>query len=159
MPTNLKEALGTRTTITITADSLASSATAGRQSTYVDNSTDLFPGALVTAKLTYPNSAPAAHKGVYVFAYGHDGTDYDGGCTGSDAAYTFNDITTLGQNLKQVAFITMIQNQQQVVTFGVGAAWSDGLPSRWGLVLLNYSGQTLSTGCTFFYRGAYMTGS
>jgi len=158
--TTFKEALGTRTQITWTLDSLASSATAGRESAVVDNSGDLFDEVLVTMVLPYPNSAPANHLGVYVFAYGYDGTTYDGYATGSDAAYTFDDITTKGQNLPQVAFITCIQNKTARKTFGLASAFGGaGLPSKWGLVALNYSGQTLSTSCTAYYRGLYKTGA
>lgn len=150
-------AYGSRTQITWTLDSLASSATAGRESTAVDNSSNLYLDALVTVVLTYPNSAPANHKGVYIFAYGYDGTSYDGYATGSDAAYTFDDITANGQNLKQIGFMTMIQNKTQKATFSIASAFGGVLPRGWGLVALNYSGQTLSTSCTAYYRGITTT--
>lgn len=157
MPSDIKEAIGSRTQITWTLDSLASSATAGRESTAVDNSSNLFDDALVTIVLPYPNSAPANSKGIFIFAYGYDGTTYDGYATGSDAAYTFDDITANGQNLKQLGFITAIQNKTLRATFAVASAFGGVLPRGWGLVALNHSGQTLSTSCTAYYRGKYGT--
>lgn len=155
---SIKLAYGSRTAITWTLNSLASSATAGRESTVVDNTSDLFEDALVTIVIDYPNSAPANDLGLYIFAYGYDGTDYDGYATGTDAAYTFDDITANGQNLKQVGFMTMIQNKIQKATFAIAPAFGGVLPNKWGLVGLNYSGQTFdSSGCTAYYRGVYHT--
>lgn len=152
-----KLAYGSRTSITCTLDSLASSATAGRQSDRVDNSSNKYLDAIVDVKIVYPNSAPANHKGIYVFAFGYDGTNNDGYAGASDAAYTFDDITTTGQNLKPLGFITAVQNKTQIAKFNVAAAFGGVLPPGWGLVFLNYSGQTLSSGCTVAYTAVYAT--
>lgn len=151
---DIKIAYASRAQITITLASLASSATAGRESTYVDNATNLYDDALVTLDIVFPNSAPANHKGVYIFGYGYDGSDYGGYATGSDAAYTFDDITTTGQNLPLLKFVTMVQNKTQKCQFTVAAGFGGILPLRWGLVALNYSGQTLTSG-EAYYQGIY----
>src|SRR5438093_2203294 len=69
---NVKTAYGTTATaITITLTSLASSATAGRQSTPVDNTSNLFLDALVQVQLTVPTGGSSANDKcayVYVFA-------------------------------------------------------------------------------------------
>lgn len=141
-------------TITLTSDSLASSTTAGRESTVVDNSSNLYLDALVTFKIVYPNSAPANHKGIYVFAYAWDGTDYTYPCTGSDAAVTLDDITSTAYQLPQIGFIPAVQNKTLYSRpFSVAAGFGGVLPKKWGIVVLNYSGQTLSTGNTCRYIG------
>lgn len=151
-------AYGTATTISLTSDSLASSATAGRESTVVDNSSNLYLDALVTFKIVYPNSAPANHKGIYVFAYAWDGTDYTYPCTGSDAAVTLDDITTTAYQLAQIGFIPAVQNKTLYSRpFSVASAFGGVLPKKWGVAILNYSGQTLSTGNTCRYQGITTT--
>lgn len=158
MATN-KITYATAATITITLDSLASSATAGRESTLVDNTTNLYLDALVTFKIVYPNLAPANHKGIYVFAYGWDGTDYTYPVAGTgDAAVTLDDITTTAYQLPQIGFIPCVQNKTlKSRPFSVAAAFGGVLPQKWGIVALNYSGQTLSTACTARYVGIYNT--
>ena len=150
---DIKSKYGTATSITCTINSLASSSTAGRESTAVDNTTNLYLDALVTVKLVYPNLAPANDKAVYIWAYGWDETNYTGGCTGSDAAYTRDDPTVL-------RLIGVVPTPTQNKTyyggpFSVAAAFGGILPSKWGIVVQNYSGQTLSTGCTATYVGIH----
>ena len=147
------------TTITITTDSLASSTTAGRESTLVDNTTTLYLDALVTFKIVYPNLAPANHRGVYVFAYAYDGTDYTYPCAGTgDAGVTLDDITTTAYQLPQIGFIPCVQNKTlKSRPFSVASAFGGVLPSKWGIAVLNYSGQTLSTGNTCRFVGITTT--
>jgi hypothetical protein len=98
MSADIKARYGTSNqAITITINSLASSATAGRASTAVDNSSNLFLDALVTVKISFPNLAVANDQAVYVYAYGTSdgGTTYTGAITGTDAAYTMDDPTVL----------------------------------------------------------------
>jgi len=151
----INTAYATAATITITTDSLASSATAGRESTVVDNTANLYLDALVTFKIVYPNSAPANHRGIYVFAYAYDGTDYTYPAAGTgDAAVTLDDITTTAYQLPQIGFIPAVQNKTlKSRPFSVASAFGGILPSKWGIVVLNYSGQTLSTGNTCRYVG------
>lgn len=151
---DIKIAYASRAQLTWTLASLGSSATAGRESTAIDNTTNLYDDALVTLDIVYPNSAPANHLGMYVFGYGYDGSDYGGYATGSDAAYTFDDITAKGQNLPMLRFVTMIQNKTQKCQFTVAAGFGGVLPLKWGLVALNYSGQTLTSG-EAYYQGIY----
>jgi hypothetical protein len=84
MSADIKARYGTSNqAITITINSLASSATAGRASTAVDNSSNLFLDALVTVKISFPNLAVANDQAVYVYAYGTSdgGTTYTGAIT------------------------------------------------------------------------------
>lgn len=156
MTTTTKMAYAARAAITCTIDSLASSATVGRESTVVDNTTNLYLDALVFCKIVYPNSAPANDKAVYVYSYAWDGDGtplYTEGCSGSDAGFTRRDPTSL-------RLIGVIPTPTQNVTyyggpFSVAAAWGGVLPGKWGLVFINYSGQTLSTSCTVSYIGVH----
>ena len=146
-------------TITITTDSLASSTTAGRESTVVDNTTNKYLDALVTFKIVYPNLAPANYTGLFVFAYAWDGTDYTSPAAGTgDAAVTLTNITTTAYQLPQIGFIPMVQNSTiRSRPFSVASAFGGILPQKWGIVVLNYSGQTLSTGNTCRYVGITQT--
>jgi hypothetical protein len=139
--------------ITITLNSLASSATAGRESTYVDNATNLYLDALVTVIISFPNLAPANDQAIYVYAYGtaDGGSNYTGGVTGSDAAYTMDSQTPL----KLIGTIpTPTQNKTYKGTFSVAAGFNGILPERWGIYVRNYGGQTLSaSGNSAHYQG------
>ena len=153
---DIKSKYGARAAITCTIDSLASSATVGRESTVVDNTTNLYLDALVFAKLVFPNSAPANDKAVYLWSYAWDGDGtplYTEVATGSDAAYTRRDPTTL--RLVGVVPIPTQNLTYQGGPFSVAAAWGGVLPGKWGIVVQNYAGQTLSSGCTLSYIGIH----
>src|SRR5262245_33507560 len=79
--------------LTITLASLASSATAGQESTAVDNTTDKFLDALVFVKLRPTTGTIANDKCAYVYAYGtvDGGTSYSDKASGSNAAITLTD--------------------------------------------------------------------
>lgn len=158
---DVKEAFGTATSMTITLNSLASSGTAGRESTVVDNSSNLYTDALVELLIAYPNSATANDKAVYVFAHGSlDGTNYVESLTGSDAAFTIAGTAgALLTGLKLIGVVNPIQNTtKRYGPFAVAGAFGGILPVKWGIVVLNYSGQTFSSsGCSAQYRGVYST--
>lgn len=154
---DVKEALGSATAMTITLNSLGSSATAARESTVVDNGTNKYLDALVEVLLNYPNSAPANDQAVTVYAYGTlDGTNYSGGATGSDAAYTMRTPTVLAQ-------LGVIPTPTQNITyrsrpFSVAQAFGGVMPVKWGIIVVNFSGQTLAgSGNSAQYQGYYQT--
>ena len=156
-----KLTFGTATAFTITLNSLASSGTAGRESTVVDNTSDLFLDALVEVRINYPNSAPANDKAIYVYAYGSlDGTNYPEALTGSDAAYTFKGSAgALTTALRLIGVIPAVQNTDlRFGPFAVAPAFGGIMPAKWGIAVLNYSGQTLAaSNCAAQYRGVYAT--
>lgn len=136
----------TTKSLTCTINGLASSATAGRESTVVNNSTTKYLDAQVFIEATCPNSAPANDKAVYIYAYGGSTTLYTGAVTGSDAAYTMADPTPL-------KLIGVVPVPTQNVTYRAGpysvaAAFGGVLPPRWGVFVRNYCGQTLTTAST-----------
>lgn len=152
---DIKNKYGTSNqTITITLNALASSATAGRASTAVDNTSNVFLDALVSIHIDFPNSAPANDKAIYVYVYGsaNGGTNYSGGITGTDAAYTMDDPTVL-----RLVGVIPIPTQNKVYyagPFSIAAAFGGVLPDRWGIYIRNYAGQTLgSTNNAAYYQG------
>lgn len=137
---------GTSTAITCTLASLASSATAGRGSLVVDNTTNLFVDALVTVAVKTSASALANDKVVYIYVYGsEDGTNYVGSSAeaeGTDAALTFDSPT----NLKgPVALSCPAISTTYKTVFSIAQFFGGAMPRKWGIVVLNYTGQALDS--------------
>lgn len=84
------------------------------------------------------NAAPTAGEVVNVYwASSHDGTDYDGECTGSDAAYNSEDDA---KRLMHVLTLAASNDTDPQMTSEVFE-----LPARYGLpVVMNQSGQALT---------------
>lgn len=134
-------------TMTVTnLHSLASSTTAGWQSTAVDNTSDVYEDALLQVVLDFANTAPANDKAVYVFAYAALETTYSNPASGSEGTITLTNITNTGQNLRLVGVIPY-HTQDEVAesaVFSVAAAFGGSLPPKWGIVIMNYSGAGLA---------------
>lgn len=156
---SVKLVYGTSTAITITLNSLATSATAGRESTAVDNSSNLYLDALVTIILDIATGTIANDKAAYVWAYGsEDGTNYSGNVTGSDAAITLDDPTPL--KLVQVIPMPTAGTSDKIykAVFSIGQAFGGVLPRKWGIVVRNYCGINLAaSGNSASYSGIYET--
>lgn len=143
--------------ITITATTLASSATVGRSSLAVDNTTNLFLDAAVMVKVTMGATTPANDKAIYVYAYGtaDGGTTYSENNTGigTDASYTIDNPTNLirlGVILVPTASISY-----------AGGPWSVAsalgfMPAKWGIVVVNFTGDAF-TACSAHYQGIQST--
>ncbi len=142
---HIKPTYGTNNqSITITLASLASSATAARASTYVDNTTDLFEDALFFIKYqTVASASATGYLNVYGYATVDSGTTYSAGATGSDAALTIRNPTELVLLVSLPASTSSAQYNAGPFSFcrlyGI-----DRLPERWGFVVTNVSGQALS---------------
>lgn len=151
---------------TTNLQSLANSATVGWQSARIDNQTLI--NALdyeITIKLTTANTAPANDKAIYIYA-SPAGT-IDGGTTwlhcdggtatlpsGTESAYTItspNDLVLLGV----LNYTT--QNMTCQKTFLLSNAFGFFMPDGFSLVIVNFSGAALGTGCTVGYRSVYQT--
>jgi hypothetical protein len=153
---DVKLAYGTSTAITITLANLASSATAGRESTAVDNGTNKYLDALVTVVLNVITGSIANDKAAYIWAYGsEDGTIFTDNATGTDAAITPEDPTCL--RLVQVVPMPTALKAYEVV-FSIAQAFGGVLPRKWGIVVRNYCGLALAaTGSSASYSGIYET--
>jgi hypothetical protein len=158
-------AYGTYTALTVTSlQSLASSATAGWQSARIDNQSSV--KALdyeIVVKLPMANTAPANDKAVYVFVSPAVTTDggttwlqADGGTatlpSGSEGTYTIAGLTTTNnlRPLTQLAYTTQNQTIQGVAM--LSDAMGQTMPDGFSIIIVNYSGAALSTGCVVAYR-------
>lgn len=160
-----KVSYGTSTAITCTLAGLASSATAGRMSASVDNTTNLYVDAMLYLAVKTSGATLANDKACYVYLYGsEDGTNYSGstqeGTAGTDSAVTFDNPT----NLKGSYVISCISGNQtfKLVIGSVASAFGGVMPRKWGFALQNYTGQPLSVtegDHTKTYTGVYYTNS
>lgn len=140
---------GTDTALTW-AGAIASSTTAGRQSNTIDNSSVLADDYEVTVSIVYPAAAPANDKTVYLYAGGNFGATagWEGNpaLTGSDGAYTFNDITTTPSGLHLARACFMVNGATSVWSIpSLATVFGGTLPEKIALAVANYSGQTITT--------------
>lgn len=132
---NVNVAFGTSTSITQTLASLATGS--ARESTAVDNSSNLYLDALVRVQVKLQSGSPASDKTVYVYAYGsEDGTNYTDNATGSDAAITLR----APSNLDHIGAIATPDSGALTYKsrpMGVAKAFDGILPRAWGIVVEN----------------------
>lgn len=139
--------------ITITLNSLASSANVGRSSLAIDNTTNLWLDAMVSLILPVAAGTPANDKAIYVYAYGtSDGTNYTEAVTGTDASFTILSPTSL--KLIGVVPVSTGGITYYPGPFSVAQGFGGSLPEKWGLVVVNYTGIALgSAGASANYQG------
>jgi hypothetical protein len=159
---DIKIAYGAEQTMTVTnLQSLASSATAGWQSTVVDNATtDKFDDVMAYFVFDFANTAAANSKGVYVYAYSGIGTSYTNPCTGAEGTITLPDVTANMLSLVKVGFVPYVTTDEVVESahFSIARAFGGRMPQKWGIVLMNHSGAALAaSGNTAKYYGVYYT--
>lgn len=124
--------------ITITLASLAN--TSLQQSTSIDNTINLHNDALVELAIKTGASGVSATGYLDVYAYGtaNNGTNYSGGATGTDGAFT----GTL--NIKRIGRIAAVANATTYTdVFAVAPAFSGVLPQKWGIIVENQTGAAL----------------
>lgn len=128
--------------VTITLASLASSLTAGRESTVVSNTTNLDLDHQLMAFFTPQAGTPANDKGVYVRGYGTAGTTvYPDNVTGADAALT----PTSESNLTWIGFVNIVTTATRGGSFlGSVATVFGSMPEKIGYWARNYCGFALS---------------
>jgi hypothetical protein len=161
-------AYDTYTALTVTnLQSLASSATAGWQSARISNVSTLALDYEIVVSLTTANTAPANDKAVYVFISPAVTTDggttwlqADGGTTtlpsGSQGTYTIGGVTTTNNLdlLRAVAYTAQQQTMQAVMRL---SDLYDAMPDGFQIIIVNYTGAALSTGCVVAYRAITQT--
>lgn len=133
-------------TVSVTLASLANSTTLSsgyRQSASVDNSTNLFLDAIITGKFTTAAGTVATGY-VAIYVYGYDGSEFSNNASGSDAAYT-SDAT--GNLLPVATVVANVASSSFYLppTYVAGASGLPFLPQKWGLIVQNVSGGTLSS--------------
>lgn len=161
---DIKAAYGTQgQTITCTLASLASSATGGRESTVIDNTTNKFLDALVFLQVKLQAGTPVNDKAIYCWAYGtvDDGTTYPDAVTGADAAITLNDPTQLSPTLIGTIYAPTLGGLTwKGGPWSVARVFGGVLPAKWGIVVRNYTGFALSAteaDHKKLYQGVYNT--
>lgn len=135
---------GSDTALTITLASLAASATAGRESTAVDNTTDLAVDAELYGKIK-TGTTPSNNSAIEIWVYGSgDGTTFSGGATGSNAA-----LTPSAKAMLRLAQVIPVSNTtgitHQFYIGSVASLFGGLLPAKWGVFVLNNSGVALDS--------------
>lgn len=148
MAATIKTQYGTEAqAITCTLASLANNGQ--RESTVVDNTTNLFLDALVTVRIDLADGGTiASDKKVYVYAYGTvDAATpiYPDRVTGSDAGITLDSPT----NLKLIgviecaSYVTVTKTIFTMPPASVAQAFGGILPEKWGIVVENKTSITV----------------
>ena len=163
---NINESLGTDVVLAVTAlQSLGSSATVGWKSALTDNTSTLALDYEVYVSLTTANTAPANDKAVYVYicaAHKDNGGTFrytDGGTTtlptSGDASYTIanpNDLDLLFALSYTTTQMTMQKTANLSSIYGLGS-----MPDGFLVIIVNFSGAALSTGCVVEVRPTAQT--
>lgn len=138
---NIKQAIANEVAMTITLASLANNG--ARESTAVDNATNLYEDALVQL-LTKTGATVNANGYINVYAYASvDGTNYGNGATGSDAGITLQS----PPNVKLIGRITANADNTAYKSnpMSVASAFGGRLPEKWGIIIENKTGAGLSS--------------
>jgi len=142
MAGNITEKLGTNgQTLTITLASLTNNSL--RQSTVIDNTSDLFQDVLLMLKIKSGASSTVSTGVVNVYAYAtvDNGTTYTDTATGTDGAIT----PTSPTNLRFLGQLNVVANSTTYVggPWSIAAAFGGIMPAKWGIVVENKTGGTL----------------
>jgi len=136
---------GTSTSITCTLASLASSSTAGRGCTAVDNTSNLYDDALLTVSVKTSASALANDKACYIHIFGsEDGTVYNassGESVGTDGAVTL----ASPSNMRPFVLSCPASATTYRAVISIASFFGGVMPRKWGFVLQNYTGQNLDS--------------
>lgn len=163
---DIKLKLAASASLTLGLASLAtdSSQLAGRQSTAVDNTSNLYLDYLVSGKIKMGTS-PTAGKAVEVYLYGalNDTPAYPDQITGSDGNVTMTTRDILAACCPLLAsFVTTTTTGQVLYMRPMGIAQFFGgiLPPKWGLFVVHNSGVSLDSTAgnhVFSYTPVYNT--
>lgn len=152
MATTLTPSYGAANTLTITLASLPTDSTliAGRQSTVVDNTSDIAVDAMVGGKITTGN-APTANKQIEVWSFGsYDGTSYSGGAGSVDANFSPTGAKTLMQLLTIIPTDATTSHAYTFGPFSIARAFGGTMPNKWGVYVVHNTGVNLNaTGGNF----------
>jgi hypothetical protein len=143
---------GANTTITMSLNSLASSAdwTAGVESNQIDNTTDKFIDALVQGKVTV-GTTPTINTTIAVYVWGADtslATTALDTLDGTSSAETLTNTGVLNSALRLGASIGVLANTSNITyniaPFSVAALFGGVLPKFWGLFVSHNTGVALN---------------
>jgi hypothetical protein len=155
MAGDLKQKYGTSNqAFTITLASLANNGQ--RQSTVIDNTSNLFLDALVQIQIKSAAASTSAtgYVNIYAFATADGGTTYGDNAGGSDAAITL----TSPPNMRLIGVLNVVANSTTYKSnpMSVAAAFGGILPDHWGIVIENKTGAAFDAtegSHKYFYQG------
>lgn len=154
----IKTTFGPATAVTTT--SLGGLANNGQYTmAAVDNSSDLYLDALVMLwAMTNATTAPTGSPYVAAYVYGSsDGTTFPDNVSGAESTTALDNLA----NVKLLGVLTMrtaISALDKAGPFSVAAAFGGTLPAKWGVILVNSSGQALAAGNSASTNGLTWTG-
>lgn len=138
------------TTMICTLGGLASSSTSARQSTAVDNTTNLYDDAMVFVAVKTTSSAVANDKACYVYFYGEENgtggfsiSSAESATAGTDGALTLDSPTNLRGPV--ILACPVSSGTYRTVIGSVASLFGGILPRRWGIVVNNFTGQVLDS--------------
>lgn len=136
--------------------SLGNSTTAVWNSDAIDNSSNLFVDALVTVKIKTHATTGVTNGVAYVYAYGtvDGGTSYTDAVDGTEGAHT----TITYPNLRLIGTVSCatVNTTYTGGPFSVAQAFGGVLPQKWGIVIMNQTGNTLNaSGSSATWQGVY----
>lgn len=139
---DIKTAYASSADLTITLASLATSSglTAGRQSTVVDNTTNLYVDYLVGGKITTGTTPTAGTIEVWAFGSFDDTPVYPDALGATDAAYTATSADIKRAALRLLASIPNDTTSNRAYSFGpvsIAAAFGGSVPKKWGVAVLH----------------------
>lgn len=155
--TSIKLAYANSASITMTLASITSGS--ARESTAIDNSSNLYTDALVYVALALQTGTPTGDKAFFIYTYAsEDGTNYTDNATGSDAAITLRSPT----NLRLIGVLAAPDSGGLTYkgVYTVASAWGGILPRKWGIAIKNSTGVTMSAtegNHIHTYTGVYYT--
>lgn len=144
MAGDIQQKFGTNgQTFTCTMASLANSS--ARQSTEVDNTSNLFQDALVMLKVKSGASGTTSTGTVNIYAYAtvDNGTTRTENAGASDAAITL----VAPPNARLIGVVNVVANATTYYggPFSVAAAFNNILPAKWGIIVENKCGGALDS--------------
>lgn len=149
MPTTLKPNYATSAALTLTLASLATSTTrtAGRESTSVDNSSDLYDDVLVSGKIT-TGTSPTDAKQIDIWVYAGDGNDvFPDVLDGTDSDETITSENVRNASLMLLTSIRIDNTSDRTYFFrglSVAALFGGNMPKKWGIFVSHDTGVNLN---------------
>jgi hypothetical protein len=142
----------TKGDVTITLDTPLTNSSA-RQSAVVDITSTGYRDIKLSVK-TKGQASATGNVHIYVYTALAGATNYTGGASGSDAAYTAAD----WNNLKYLGAVDMNETTSVVREFEFSSVFPGAMPAKWGIIYLNSSGASTSTTAAdhdIDYQGVY----
>lgn len=148
---NIKTAYASSSNLTITLASLATDTNllAGRASTVVDNTSNLYLDYLLSGFIT-TGTSPTTAKSIDVYVYGcvDDTPTYPDAITGSDANKTITTANIRDAGLKLVVSIPTTATSNEKSYFGpvsVKSLFGGELPKKWGVFVVHNTAVNLNS--------------